>query len=106
MNGFGDVEGLLKQAQKMQQEMNRVQESLKERVVEGVSGGGTVRVQVNGGLELVSIHIDPAVIDPAEREILEDLVLAAVKQGMQRARELGKGELSRLTGGLSLPGIF
>ncbi len=106
MAGLGDLAGLLKQAQRMQQEMGKTQEALKHRIVDGTSGGGAVKIQVNGGLEIVSVHIDPQCIDPKEPEVLEDLVLAATKQALDRARELAKTELSRLTGGLSLPGMF
>ncbi len=106
MAGLGDLAGLLKQAQRMQAEMAKTQESLKLRIVEGTSGGGMVKVQVNGGLEIVSVHIDPQCVDPKEPEVLEDLVLAATKQALDKARELAKSELSRLTGGLSLPGIL
>ncbi|MFH0947336.1 MAG: YbaB/EbfC family nucleoid-associated protein [Planctomycetota bacterium] len=106
MAGLGDFTGLLKQAQKMQKEMGRVQEELKDRVVEGSSGGGMVTVHVNGNMDVLAIKIDPEVIDPKEAEMLEDLILAAVKQGVEKARELGKKELGKLTGGLSLPGMF
>ncbi len=106
MAGLGDFAGLLKQAQKMQQEMGRVQEGLKDRVVEGTAGGGMVTVHVNGNMEVLAIKINPEVIQAAEKEMLEDLVLVAVKQGIEKARELGKHELGKLTGGLSLPGMF
>lgn len=106
MAGLGDFAGLLKQAQKMQKEMGRVQEELKQKVVEGTAGGGMVRAQVNGSMEVVSIKIDPQVINAEEPEMLEDLVLAAVRQGIEQAREMSKAELGKLTGGLSLPGIF
>lgn len=106
MAGLGDFAGLLKQAQMMQREMARVQEALKERVVEGSAGGGMVSVHVNGGLEVLSVKIHPDVIDKDDKEMLEDLVLAAVKQGVDLARELAKSELGKLTGGLSLPGII
>lgn len=106
MAGLGDLAGLLKQAQRMQQEMAKIQESLKHRIIDGTAGGGMVKVQVNGALEIVSVAIDPQCIDPKEPEVLEDLVLAATKQALDRARELSKGELSKLTGGLSLPGLF
>ncbi len=106
MAGLGDFAGLLKQAQRMQAEMQRVQEELKQRVVEGSAGGGTVKVQVNGGMDVLSITIDPAAVDPKHHEVLEDLVLMAVRQGVEKAREIAKAELGRLTGGLSLPGIF
>lgn len=106
MAGLGDFTGLLKQAQKMQQEMSRVQEGLKDRVVEGTSGGGMVTVHVNGNIDVLAIKINPEAIDPDDVEMLEDLILGAVKQGVEKARELGKKELGKLTGGLSLPGMF
>lgn len=106
MAGLGDFTGLLKQAQQMQAEMSRVQDGLKDRVVEGTSGGGMVTVHVNGNGDVLSVKIQPEAIDPDDREMLEDLVLTAVKQGVEKARELGKKELGKLTGGLSLPGIF
>jgi len=90
----------------MQQEMGRVKEELKQRVVEGSAGGGMVTVHVNGNVEVLAIKIKPEVIDPNEREMLEDLILAAVKQAVEKAQELGQAELGKLTGGLSLPGLF
>lgn len=105
MAGLGDIAGLLKQAQNMQREMQKVQERLKERVVEGSAGGGAVVVHVSGNMDVLSVRIDRQAIDPNDKEMLEDLVLTAVKQGVERARELGKSELGKLTGGLSLPGI-
>jgi hypothetical protein len=106
MAGLGDFAGLLKQAQRMQQEMSRVQEGLKDRVVEGTAGGGMVTVHANGNMEILAIKIDPQVIDPSEKDVLEDLILVAAKQAIEKARELGKVELGKLTGGLSLPGMF
>ncbi len=106
MAGLGDFAGLLKQAQQMQKEMGRVQEGLKDRIVEGTAGGGMVTVHVNGNMDVLAIKINPEAIDPDDKEMLEDLILAAVKQGVEKARELGKSELGKLTGGLSLPGMF
>jgi DNA-binding YbaB/EbfC family protein len=104
MAGLGDFAGLLKQAQKMQKEMANIQEGLKHRIVEGSAGGGAVKVQVNGNMDVIGIAIDPSAA--GDHEMLEDLVLTAVKQGIDKARELAKSELGRLTGGLSLPGMF
>ena len=104
--GLGDLGGLMKQAQKMQKEMARIQEELKERVVEANAGGGMVKVAVNGAQEIVSIKIDPEVIDPDDKEMLEDLILAAVTQGLKKAKELAEEEMSKVTGGLKLPGLF
>jgi DNA-binding YbaB/EbfC family protein len=103
-----DFGGILKQAQKMQKELQRVQEELKERVVEASAGGGMVIVQVNGQRELVSIKIDPEVVKAEDVGMLEDLVQAAVNQAMVKASELAKEELGKLTGGLplNLPGLM
>ncbi|MBU0755997.1 MAG: YbaB/EbfC family nucleoid-associated protein [Planctomycetes bacterium] len=106
MSGLGDFSNLLKQAQKMQKEIARIQEDLKDRVVEGTAGGGMVKSHVNGKGELLSIKIDPSVVDPEDVELLEDLVTAAVKQGLKNSKDLQDKELSGLTGGLGLPGIF
>lgn len=105
MAGFGDFSNLLKQAQKMQKEMGRVQSELKERVVEGSAGGGMVKVNVNGAQEILSVKIDPSVVDPDDVEMLEDLVTAAVKQGLKAAKELSEKEMAKLTGGINLPGL-
>lgn len=106
MSGLGDFSNLLKQAQKMQKEITRIQEDLKERVVEGSAGGGMVKSHVNGSRELLSIKIDPSVVDPEDVELLEDLVTAAVKQGLNAAKELQDKELGGLTGGMAFPGMF
>ena len=103
MAGLGDIAGLLKQAQKMQKDLDEVQERLREQVVE--VSAGPVRVQVNGGMELLSIQIDPKVVDPEKTEELEELVLSAVRKGLDDARVIAKAELGKLTGGLSLPGM-
>jgi DNA-binding YbaB/EbfC family protein len=97
---------LLRQAQKMQSQMAEVQESLKDRIVDGTAGGGMVRVLVNGKQEVVAVKIDPQVIDPDDPSMLEDLVLAAMRQGLQKAKEMAQAEMSKATGGLNLPGLF
>ena len=101
-----DLSGLLGQAQKMKKEMARVQEELKTRVVEGAAGGGKVVAQVNGAMELVSLKIDPDVIDPGDREMLEDMVVAAVNTATQEAQKMVQQEMAKLTGGLRIPGLF
>ncbi len=106
MTGMGDFSNLLKQAQKMQKEMGRIQTELRERVVEGTAGGGMVKVHVNGAQEVLSIKIDPQVVDPDDVDMLEDLVTAAVKQGLKNAKELSESEMAKLTGGINLPGLF
>lgn len=106
MAGLGDFSNLLKQAQKMQKEVGRIQEALKSKVVEGSAGGGMVKAYLNGDRELLSIKIDPQAVNPDEVELLEDLVTAAVKQGLKAAKELQEKEFAELTGGLGLPGFF
>lgn len=104
--GLGDFTGILKQAQKMQREMARIQQELKEKVVEANSGGGMVKVAANGAQEILTIQIDPEVINPDDKEMLEDLILAAVTQAMKKAKEMADEELAKVTGGLKLPGLF
>ncbi|MFW5798037.1 MAG: YbaB/EbfC family nucleoid-associated protein [Planctomycetota bacterium] len=106
MGNMGNMGGLMKQAQKMQQEMARIQDDLAERIVEGSAGGGMVKAMVNGKQELVAIKIDPETVDPEDVEMLEDLVTAAVSAGMKKAKELAEKEMSKVTGGLNLPGLF
>jgi len=103
--GIGGMGNLFKQAQEMQAKLARVQEDLGHRTVEGSSGGGMVRVTVTGQLNLASIKIDPAVVNADEREMLEDLVLAAVNEGMRLAREMAAEEMSKITGGMKIPGL-
>jgi DNA-binding YbaB/EbfC family protein len=103
--GLGDMGSILRQAQKMQKQMARVQEELKERVVEGTAGGGVVKVHVNCSGEVLSIKIDPEVVDPEDVSMLEDLLLAAISQAMRQANEIKEQELGRVTGGLGIPGM-
>jgi DNA-binding YbaB/EbfC family protein len=97
---------LVRQAQRMQSKMAEVQASLKERVVEGTAGGGMVTVLVNGQQEPVAVKIDPEVIDPDDPALLEDLILAATRQALKKSKDLAQEEMSKATGGLSLPGMF
>ncbi len=100
MKGLGNI---MKQAQKMQQEMAKIQEELAHKKVEATSGGGMVTVEANGQQEILSIKIDPEVINPDDKEMLEDLVLSAVNEASRKAKDLMKSELAKVTGGLSLP---
>ena len=106
MGGLGNMGNLVKQAQKMQRDMARVQEELKERVVEGAAGGGAVKAQVNGHMDLVALKIDPQAVDPEDVEMLEDLIIAAVSQAIQKARAMSEEAMSKVTGGLGLPGLL
>jgi DNA-binding YbaB/EbfC family protein len=94
-----------KQAVKMQKKAEEIQEDLKERVVEASSGGGMVTVHANGKQELLSIKIDPEVVDRDDVQMLEDLVLAAVSQAMKKSQEMYQEEMGKLTGGLNVPGL-
>lgn len=106
MGNFGNMNKMVKQVQKMQADMARIQEELAERTVEGVAGGGVVRVTVSGAQEVKGIEISPEVIDPEEREMLQDLILAAVNDGIRRSQELAAEEMAKVTGGLKMPGLF
>ena len=96
---------LLKQAQEMQARIAKVQEELGQKTVEGSAGGGMVQVTVNGQLNINAVKIDPTVINAEEKEMLEDLILAAVNDGMRKARDLASAEMSKITGGFKIPGM-
>jgi len=100
-----NMQKMMKQVQKMQAELKRVQEELASKTVEGTAGGGVVTVVVNGHQEIQQIKIDPAAVDPDDVEMLEDLILAAVNDGLRKAQELSAAEMQRVTGGLNLPGM-
>jgi len=102
----GNMQGLMKQAQKMQERMAKVQEELKDKTVEASVGGGMVTVVFNGGQELLSIKIDPEAVDPEDVETLQDLVLSAVNAGLNKSREMTEQEMGALTGGMKIPGMF
>jgi hypothetical protein len=93
---------MLRQVQKMQQDMQATQEQLKHEVVEASAGGGMVSVTVSGDLEIKTVRIDPAVVDPEDVEMLADLVLAATNQALRSAQELAADRMGALTGGLDL----
>ncbi|MCB9832321.1 MAG: YbaB/EbfC family nucleoid-associated protein [Planctomycetes bacterium] len=104
--GF-DPNELMNQARKMKDQMARVQEQLKERVVEGSAGGGMVTVFVNGGSEVVGIKLKKDVVDPDDVSMLEDLIQVAVNDGLRKAQELSEQEMGKVTGGLGgLGGLF
>jgi DNA-binding YbaB/EbfC family protein len=103
-----NMQQLLKQAQKMQQEMLAAQESLKDEVVEASAGGGMVTVKVSGDLAIKSIAIDPKAVDPEDIELLQDMILAAINEALRSAQELASAKLGGIAGGLGglgLPGL-
>jgi len=96
---------LMRQAQKMQEEMMKAQEEAKKRHVEATAGGGMVTVVANGAGQIVSIKIEKDVVDPEDIDMLQDLILAASNEALRRAQELVSDEMSKLTGGLQIPGM-
>lgn len=97
---------LMKQAQKMQQEMAKVQEELADETVEASAGGGTVTVTVTGALEVRAVKINPEAVDPEDVEMLEDLVAAATNEALKAAQDLAANKMSRVTGGMNIPGLM
>ena len=95
----------LRQAQQLQARMAKAQQELEEMTVEGSAGGGVVRVVVSGKLTVQSVHIDPDAVDPDDVQMLEELVFAAVNEGLQKAQELAQEKMGALTGGLKIPGL-
>lgn len=101
-----DVKQLQKMQKELQDRMSKVQDELKEMTVDASSGGGIVSATMNGNQELVSLKIKPEAVDPEDVEMLEDLVIAAVNQAIERAKDLNQDKMSGVTGGLKLPGLF
>lgn len=101
--GFGNI---LQQAQKLKAKMEALQEELGQRTVEASAGGGMVSVTVNGKQEVVAIKIEPEILKGEEVEMVQDLVLAAINEGLRRSKEMVAEEMAKLTGGLGLPGMF
>ncbi len=96
---------LMKQAQKMQQEMGRIQEESKKKIVEAASGGGMVVVTASGAMEIVSIKIEKDVVNPEDIEMLQDLIVAAVNEALRRAQQMVSEDMGKLTGGMNIPGL-
>jgi len=103
MKGMGN---LMKQAQKLQSRMLKLQEEMAEKTVEASSGGGMVKVIANGKQQILSVQIDREVVDPEDIEMLQDLVLAAVNDALSKAQEMVSVEMNKLTGGMSIPGLM
>ena len=101
-----DIGKIMKQAQQLQEKMARLQEELAAKTVEAGAGGGMVTAVVNGEFELVALRIEKDVVNPEDVEMLQDLVVAAVNEGIRRAQEMVSGEMSKLTGGLRIPGLM
>lgn len=103
--GGMDMGKLMKQAQKMQEAMMKMQEDLGGQTVEGTAGGGAVSITLTGGMEPTSVKIKPEAVDPDDVETLEDLVLAALKDALGKANALASSQMNGITGGMKLPGM-
>ena len=104
--GGGNMNNLMKQAQKLQRDMEQAQKELESKEFEASVGGGAVVVKVSGKKELTSIKIKEEVVDPDDVEMLEDLVLSAVNEALKKAEEASSNQMGKLTGGLNIPGLF
>ena len=96
---------MMKQAQQLQQRMMKLQEELESATVEATSGGGVVKVVVSGKMNVESLTIDPEAVSPDDVEMLQDLVLAAVNEGLNKAQEMASAKMGALTGGMNIPGL-
>ena len=102
MKGFGNI---MKEAQKLQAQMEQLQAEAAKKTVEATAGGGMVTVVANGKQEIVSIKIDREVINPEDAQMLEDLVLAASNEALRKSKEMVQGEMNKITAGLKIPGL-
>ncbi len=102
----GNMGNIMKQAQKMQRDMEKIQEELADKTVEATVGGGAVTVVATGKKEIKEITIEPDVVDPDDVEMLQDLILAAVNEALRKADEMVSSEMGKVTGGMGLPGMF
>ncbi len=96
---------LMRQAQKMQQEMGKIQEESRKKTIEASAGGGMVTVTANGAMEVVSIKIEKEVVNPEDIEMLQDLIVAAVNEAIRRAQQMVSEDMGKVTGGMQLPGL-
>ena len=104
--GMGNMSSMIKQAQKMQEDMARVQAELEEKTETATAGGGAVTVVITGKKEVKEINITPEVVDPDDVEMLQDLIIAAVNEAIRKIDSAANAEMSKVTGGMNLPGMF
>lgn len=102
--GF-NMDKMMKQAQKMQADMARIQEELAEKVIEVQAGGGAIKIQITGGQEIRGVTLSPEIVDPEDIEMLQDMMVAAFNEAVRASQDMAKEELSRITGGMKLPGM-
>ncbi|WP_106769463.1 YbaB/EbfC family nucleoid-associated protein [Paenibacillus faecalis] len=103
---MNNMNQMMKQVKKMQEQMLKAQEELGTKTVEGTSGGGVVTVQVNGHKQVQAINIKPEAVDPDDVEMLQDLVMTAVNDALAKAEELANADMGKFTGGMKIPGLF
>ncbi|NLV22845.1 MAG: YbaB/EbfC family nucleoid-associated protein [Syntrophomonadaceae bacterium] len=103
--GGANMNQMIKQAKKMQEQMAKMQEELQEKIVEASAGGGAITAKVNGRQELLEIKIKPEVVDPEDVEMLEDLVMAVINEAIKKSQDMVSSEMSKITGGLNIPGL-
>lgn len=101
----GNMNNMMKQMQKMQKQMEKMQAELEEKEIEASAGGGAVTVTVTGKKEIIDVKIDESVVDPDDIEMLQDLIMAAANQALRDAEEMMTKEMSKLTGGMNIPGL-
>lgn len=105
-SGGGDMNSMMRQAKKLQDEMAKTQEQLEQQEYDVTSGGGVVSVKITGKREIKKITIKPEAVDPEDVEMLEDLVAAAVNEAIRKVDEVSSSEMEKVTGGLNMPGLF
>ena len=106
MGGGQNMSAMLRQAQKMQEDMAALQEDLDAREYDISAGGGMVKLKINGKREVVSLDIDPDIVDPDDVETLADVITAAINEGIKRVDSTNEAEMAKITGGMGMPGLF
>ena len=106
MKNIGNMGNIMNQAKKIQERLASVQEEMALKTIDGSAGGGMVTVTANGRQEIVSMKIEPEVVNPEDIEMLQDLVQAAVNDALRKSQEMVQQEMSKITGGLKIPGLF
>jgi DNA-binding YbaB/EbfC family protein len=105
-NPFGNFGNIMKQAQAMQEQLDKIQEQAASKTVDGTAGGGMVTVSVSGAMQVVVLKIDPEVLKSGDAEMLQDLIVAATNDALRKARDMMAEEMKSITGGLRIPGLF
>ena len=106
MGGGANMNQMIKQAQKMQEQMMKMQEEMETKTYEAAAGGGAVKVVIDGKREIKEVVLSPEVVDPDDIEMLQDLIIAAVNEGLRKVDEESSAQLGSITGGLNIPGLF